>query len=395
MTTNHARPPSLHLAIDGNEANVSHRVGSNVYAFEIIRHLELLLRDYAQIKTTVLLATPPQPDLPTPRTGFQYQVLSPRPLWTQVALPLHLYTYPHRYHILYTPGHYAPRWCPLPTITSVMDLGFEVYPHFFTDSDVYKLSQWTRSSVNQASQVIAISQFTKQEVHRLYGKRLSQIQVAPPALSILPSLTSAQVDLELSQLKIDQPYLLYVGTLQPRKNLLTVIKAFEVLKDQLAANKKLTRSSYDNIQLVLAGKVGWLADPILQATKSSPHQKDIRQLGFVTDQQKVALYVKAEASVLVGWYEGFGIPPLESIALGCVPVVANTSSLPEVVGQAGRQVDPAQPQQLAEAWLKILTASGKQKALWRSAGKRQLAQFSWSSSAQTVLDTILSVANQS
>lgn len=374
---------------------MAHRVGSNVYAFEIIRHLELLLRDYAPIQTTVLLASPPQPDLPTPRTGFRYQVLGPSPLWTQIALPLHLYTHPNRYHLLYTPGHYTPRWCPAPTITSVMDLGFEVYPHFFTDGDVYKLSKWTRSSVNNASQVIAISQFTKKEIHRLYGKKLSQIQVAPPALSTLPNLTSTQIDRELSQMKIDQPFLLYVGTLQPRKNLLTVINAFNRLKDRLKTNKKLTKNSYDNIQLVLAGKLGWLTDPILQAIKSSPHQQDICQLGFVTDQQKVALYLKAESSVLLGWYEGFGIPPLESIALGCVPVVANTSSLPEVVGQAGLQVDPDQPQQLAEAWLKILTASGKQKALWRSAGKRQLAQFSWLKSAQTVLGTILSVAKQS
>lgn len=395
MTTNQTHSPPLHLAIDANEANVPNRVGSNVYAFEIIRHLELLLRDYAQIKTTVLLAQPPLPDLPVPRTGFRYQVLSPRSLWTQIALPLHLYTHPNRYHVLYTPGHYTPFWCPLPTISSVMDLGFEVYPHFFTDSDVYKLSKWTRRSVNKASQVIAISQFTKKEIHRLYGKNLSQIQVAPPALSTLPKLTSAQVGPLLSQLKIKQPYLLYVGTLQPRKNLLAVIKAFEMLKDRQRANKKLTQGPDHNIQLVLAGQIGWIADPILQAIKSSPYQKDIRQIGFVTDQQKAALYLQAKSSVLVGWYEGFGIPPLESIALGCVPVVAETSSLPEVVGQAGLQIAPTQPQQLAAAWLKILTSSGKQKAIWRSAGKRQLAQYSWSSSAQTVLDSILSVANQS
>lgn len=395
MNSNQTKSPHLHLAIDGNEANVTNRVGSNVYAFEIIRHLELLLRDYPNITTTVLIANPPQSDLPTPRTGFKYQILQPRPLWTQIALPLHLYTHPTRYHLLYTPGHYTPRWCPIPAINSVMDLGFEVYPHFFTNSDVYKLSKWTRSSVKNASRVIAISQFTQKEVNRLYSKKLSQIEVAPPALSTMPNQSSTQIDRELSKLKINQPYLLYVGTLQPRKNLLAVIQAFELLKDQLAVDKKSTVIKYANLQLVLAGKVGWLAEPILQAINQSPHRASIRQLGFVTELQKVALYSKAESSVLVGWYEGFGIPPLESIALGCVPVVANTSSLPEVVGQAGIQVDPAQPQQLADAWMNVLTASCKQKAIWRSEGKRQLAQFSWSKSAQTVLDTILSVANQS
>lgn len=394
MSTNQSNAQHLHLAIDGNEANVPNRVGSNVYAFEIIRQLELLLRDYPNIKSTVLLANPPQSDLPTPRTGFSYQVLAPHPLWTQLALPFHIHTHPRRYQLLYTPGHYTPHWCPIPSVSSVMDLGFEVYPHFFTDSDVYKLSKWTRASVKNASQVIAISQFTKKEVHRLYHKKLSQIQVAPPALSSLPILTTAQIDRQLVKLKIDQPYLLYVGTLQPRKNLLAVIKAFEILKNQLAGDKKSTKNKYADLQLVLAGKVGWLAEPILQAIEKSPYRASIRQLGFVTDEQKVALYSKAEASVLIGWYEGFGIPPLESIALGCVPVVANTSSLPEVVGQAGIQVDPAQPQQLSDAWLNILTASGKQKAIWRSAGKRQLAQFSWSNSAQVVLDAILSVQSR-
>ena len=121
----------------------------------------------------------------------------------------------------------------------------------------------------------------------------------------------------LEALNVHQPYIVYVGTIQPRKNLVRLVKAFE-----LVATKPL----HKNLRLVIGGKIGWLADEFLHVVQHSPVQKRIQVLGFVTEEQKLALYAKAKGAVLVGLYEGFGIPPLEAMGRNN-SVVSETASL--------------------------------------------------------------------
>jgi glycosyltransferase involved in cell wall biosynthesis len=181
----------------------------------------------------------------------------------------------------------------------------------------------------------------------------------------------------------------YVGTLQPRKNLVRLIEAYEKLCRKRASDRVAVP------QLVLAGKVGWLADELLERVKQSSFKQQIVLTGFVSDEQKYALLEKAECSVLVGTYEGFGIPPLESLAVGTIPVVAQTSSLPEVVGKAGILVNPESVNSIADGLYRALNVTPKEKTQYRKEARKQMKKFSWDSSAQIILETLEQVANKS
>lgn len=374
-----------HFAIDGNEANVTQRVGSNVYAFELLVALEELTRGKEEYHWTVLLSSSCLADLPAERKGWRYKVVKPRPFWTQLGLPMHLFLHQKTYDVFFTPGHYAPRVSAVPYISSVMDLGFLRFPKQFRKKDLLQLKEWTRYSVKHADRVLTISQFTKDSVVKEYRLKPENVFVAYPSLPEIPEKTAKVPATWIkNELGITQPYILYVGTLQPRKNLVRLIHAFEQFSEHY--KKK------EQPQLVIAGKIGWLANDTLKAVERSRFRERIHLLGYVTDAQKVALYRKSCCAVLIGLYEGFGIPPLEAMAAGTLPIVANTSSLPEVVGDAGFQVSPTDTEELATTFGKIFGLKAKERAALLKKGRLQLNKFSWKDSAQIILDQLIQVA---
>ncbi len=374
----------LRLVIDGNEANVARRVGSNVYAFEIISTLAELIKTRPEIKVTVVLSQPPQADLPPIQPNWDYRVLKPKPFWTQWALPIHLFWHRAEYDVLFTPGHYAPRVSSLPYISSVMDLAFLKYPESFQKKDFLQLKAWTEYSVKNAAKIVAISQFTKQEVKRVYHRKDADVIVAPPSVANLTKRYSRRgFDRFCRRNQITELYWLYLGTLQPRKNLVKLIEAFE----QVAVKTEA--------KLVLAGKVGWLAEEILQKIKSSPVKDRIVLTDFVPDQYKYPLYKEAIGAVMLSPYEGFGIPALEAMASGTLPIVANSSSLPEVVGAAGIMVDPDNIDSIAKGLLKALQISLKERAQLRKLGRDQIKKFSWQESAKIILAELVALGKNS
>lgn len=392
--------PLLRIAIDGNEANVPNRVGSNVYAYEILNQLELQTRQPVNdhnLDVTVLLATTPLKDMPKERPGWKYLVLTPRKFWTQWALPIHLFLHHSRYDVLFTPGHYAPRLSIIPYVSSVMDLAYFDYADQFKAHDFLQLKSWTAYSVKKAVKVIAISEFTKQDIIKRYGITPSKVVVAYP--SVIPPTkepTSLRRANTLKKFSLKKPYLIYVGTIQPRKNLIKLVEAFESVQRSVASEKtkKVGRSRVQSatLQLVIAGKIGWLADDIIQRIKDSPFFADIILTGYINEEVKHILIKEADASVLVGLYEGFGIPPLESMHLGTIPIVSNTTSLPEVVGEAGILVDPTSPHSIADGIKKVLRLTAKSKAKYRKEMRAQIKKFSWQESAKIILRTIAQVA---
>lgn len=387
----------LQVALDGNEANVEQRVGSNVYAFEILSHLEQITRKKSQFEFTVLLSRPPLEDLPKTRNGWEYQVIGPQPFWTQWALPLHLYSHWKKYDLLFTPSHYAPRLSPIPYINSVMDLAYLHFPLQFRENDLLQLKHWTAYSVRRAAKVIAISQFTKSEIVKNYRKNEQDIVVAYPAATLPAKIASTtKFNHFLKQHKITQPYFIYLGTIQPRKNIEKIVEAFEIFCTSQAfkqlRKKSKVKKKHHHPQLVIAGKSGWLAQPTLKRIKQSPLVKHIILTGFVDDNLKSLLYKNAAASLLVGLHEGFGIPSLESLVSGTIPIVSSNSSLPEVVGKAGIKVNPNSAQEIADALTKVDQLTVKQRAILLRLGKAQSKKFSWNKSAHIVLATIESVA---
>lgn len=383
----------MRIAIDGNEANVKNRVGSNTYAFMIISELYKLTENRKNLDITILLANKKLADLPPARNNWRYVVIGPNKFWTQWALPLHLFLHQKDYQIFFTPSHYAPRISAIPYVSSIMDLAYLHYPQQFRNNDLLQLKNWTKYSVKNAQKIITISKFSKKEIRAHYHRENKDIIVAYPSFKFPKEQASLdEIKNFFKEKNIQNKYFLYLGTLQPRKNLVNLIAAYEEFMRRLAASNlksKNRRPSKDlGPGLVIAGKIGWLADEILERVEKSPFKNKIILTGFVEDKFKKALYQNAVAEVLISLYEGFGIPALESMQAGTIPIVANNSSLPEVVGKAGLLVNAEDLHDISGAMLKVYQMPQKELNKYKTAIKRQSKKFSWQESAKIILKTL-------
>ena len=390
-----------HIFIDGREANTTQRVGSNTYAYQVINHLYDYWKDRADIRVTVGLADEPVADMPKPHSNWKYQVITPKPLWTQWALPLHLWLHRSTYQVVFSPSHYAPRISPVPTIITIFDLAFLHFPNQFKKRDYLQLKNWTKYSAKQAQKIITISEYSKQSIIDSYRKKSEDIIVAYPsydATTLQSAIETNQLDSEIkvNGVKIAAPYLLYVGTIQPRKNIDQMINAFEQIKRQIGARSlKATPKQYkelDKLKFVIAGKTGWLAEPILKRISESTFSEEILVTGYIEEVTKWQLLSQSLATFQLGTHEGFGIPALEALAAGSLVIASNNASLPEVVGDAGILVKPDSSYSLQKALKKAITLPIKGKAEYRKKAREQIEKFSWQETAHTIAETIEAVA---
>lgn len=386
----------LTIAIDGNEANAAQRVGSNVYAHSLLVAMEQLTRkEQSNFSCEILLREEPRSDLPPERKGWKYRVIGPRKLWTQWALPKYLFDHQQQFDVFFTPGHYAPSRCPIPYCSSVMDIAYLSHPQTFRWRDRFQLSYWTKQSVQNAAKVFAISKATQSEIQRWYKKRKSDIVVAYPGAPEKITLSANQQKSLLAEADIVPPFFLFVGTIQPRKQIPTLIRGFELFVTRFQTERLPKSIDPTKLpELVLVGKVGWLAQESLATIKKSSVTKLIKQLGYADNQLQAALYADAIGTLLVSEAEGFGLPPLEAMQYGSIPIVSNSASLPEVVADAGFTVPVNNPEAIADAMWQALTLTAKQRAKLRKLGREQVAAFQWSDSAQIVLNTLQKVAKQ-
>jgi glycosyltransferase involved in cell wall biosynthesis len=173
-----------------------------------------------------------------------------------------------------------------------------------------------------------------------------------------------------------RPFILFVGTLEPRKNIAGAVRAFNILKQ---------RPVYHDLEFVIAGRLGWLYDEVLKEVRASPYRRSIRLWGEATRQDLVMLYNSADVFCYPSFFEGFGFPPLEAQACG-TPVVASTGgSLPEVLGESALLADPARHEDIAEALHTVLSNEGEAARL-RAAGFENVGRFSWERSGRETLE---------
>jgi len=368
------------IGIDANEANVLSRVGSNQYAFEILSNIEKL--DHFN-QFIIYLRDDPVADLPKARKNWKYEVFGPKPLWTQWRLPLKLALEKNRPNVFYSLGHYAPRFSPMPTVINIMDLAFLRFPQLFLKKDVIQLTSWTNYSVKNAHHIITISQNSAKDIANYYDFPLDRITIAYPGFDLkkFKKPTPKDIDIVKTKYNINGKYILYLGTLQPRKNLVRLLKAFETLP-----------SKFDDTILVIAGKKGWLYQEFVDHLNKSAKKHKIRLTGFVDFADISALYSGAECFTLVGLYEGFGIPPLEALSYNTIPIVSNTASLPEVVGGGGILVDPYSITSIRKGLEKALKLSQVEKIKKIKKSQKHISKFSWQTSAKKILEVLYEIA---
>jgi len=374
------------IGIDGNEANQKSRVGIGQFAFNIIEELERIDKKNEYF---VYLKESPLSDLPKERGGWKYLIFGPSKFWTQFALPFKLFTQKQKLDIFFTPSHYAPRFSPVPTVISIMDLWHHRHPEQFAKKDLYQLTKWEGYSVRRASHIMTISEFSKREILDIYQIPADRVTVAYPGFTKFQIPDSKfQINTNIQKIKqkykINGNYLLYLGTLQPKKNVEGLIRAFSLLI-----------ADYQSpITLVVAGKKGWLYEKIFELVKELKLEDKVVFTGFVEEEDKPYLLAGAKAFVFPSFYEGFGIPVLEAMSLGVPVVISKEGSLPEVGGQTAIYFDPYKVESMAASLRKVLNLNDKEKNEIIKAGYKQAKKFSWEKCAKQILTTLERVVGE-
>lgn len=299
-------------------------------------------------------------------------------LWHRLRLPISVELFTGPLDVFYSPDFVLPPTRQATrTVLTVHDLSFERHPDAFVPSLRRYLKRVVPRSIERADRVLADSAHTRSDIISLFHTSPTDVDVLYSGVD--PGFHPRREPGERERLGrrygIDEwPYILSVGTLQPRKNYVRLIRAFADLEPGIAG---------PGIQLLIAGGEGWLYEDIV--AEAEVHER-VRLLGFVEDDHLPALYRQAALFVLPSLYEGFGLPVLEAMASGVPVVCSDASSLPEVAGDAALLVDPLDSDALTDAMARVLENQDLRQGM-TARGLAQAAQFTWERAARQLLDT--------
>ncbi len=284
-----------------------------------------------------------------------------------------------RFDLVFSPGLYGPPRLPVGAkgVMVVHDLVRYLFPRFFVFNLMQKaLDRWAYPRMLRNYQhLITVSESTKQDLIRLFRVPADKITVTHHGADgeFRPLEDTEACSRLVQKYRLPTPFLLFLGTLEPRKNLTTLVKALAPLKEKIPHT------------LVLVGQKGWLWEEIFQTVEQLGLQDRVLWTGYIPDEDRVLFYNAAEFLVYPSWYEGFGMPLLEALQSGCPVIASRVSALPEVVGDAGLLVDPGDVAGLSQAMLRVATDPGLRETL-REAGLARARRFSWEESARKTLE---------
>ena len=302
-----------------------------------------------------------------------------RILWEQLILPLHVVDY--KADILFSPGFVCPLVKTSKNVTVIHDMTFFSHPYVHTFFKRIYFPFMIKQAVKKSEKIIAVSNNTRKEIIKYTHIAEEKIAVTLLAANKFPV---AEIADEKKLLKekygIDSDYLLFVGMIEPRKNIRLIIDSFNKIED-------------DNLKLVIVGQKGWMTEELFERIGADNLEKRVIFTGFVPDEELSVFYKNARTFLYPSLYEGFGIPVLEAMSEGCPVITSNISSLPEVAGDAAILIDPENSKELSDAINKISNDSKYREELTEK-GFDNAKKFSWEKTAKQTLSIFEEVGRE-
>lgn len=369
------------IGIDGSRAFIENRTGTENYSYQLIKNLSLIDSEsmyLIYIKKSQISNFKSQI---WPK-NFKFRVIDLPRLWTQIGLAFRTFIDP--IDVLFIPSHTLPlvRRPGLKTVITVHDLGAEYLPALHQLKQVLYLSLMTHYQLKTASHIIAVSEATKADLKRSVGIKTDKVTVIYEGVDENVSKKISNVSLldTLNNFKLQKNrYFLFVGTIQPRKNIGRIIEAFKAFD--------LKNPGY---KLVLVGNKGWKSESIYKLPKGLAIKDKVNFLGRLTDIELTGLYNGATALLYPSLFEGFGLPIIEAFKCGCPVITSNISSMPEIAGNAAILVNPYNIEEITSALDKIASDDVLRLSLIKK-GNIRSSLFSWKKAAIDTLKVIKDV----
>jgi len=357
------------VGIDASRAVADRPTGTETYSQRLIH--ALLRLDTENVFRLYFRSAPS----PGHFDGAELRVIPFPRLWTHLRLAWEMAVNPP--DLLFVPSHVVPAVHPARTVVTIHDLGYLHFPSAHPWQQRFYLELSTRWSARAATHVLADSDATKADLVQHYGTAAEKITVAYPGIdeSLGPVKDRSRIQTSMQKYSISGDYFLFLGTLQPRKNLRRLVDAFA---------RTVVKPGIPQLKLVLAGKTGWLCQNLTEYVASLGLTGRVVFPGYVADEDKAPLLSGALGFLFPSLHEGFGLPVLEAQACGCPVVTSTTSSLPEVAGEGALLVDPQDVDAIAAAVTRLARDPGLREDL-QAQGLGNVERFSWKACAETVL----------
>jgi len=415
------------IGVDVSRAFKDKKTGTENYSWHLLCEFAKLK---IEAKVRLYLRRDPQISFPE---NFQTRVISLPRFWTQAGLAFECLKDPP--DVLFVPAHTIPqvRRPNLKTVVTVHDLGAEYLPQYHKFPSKIYLNWSTKLAVRFATKIIAVSGATKRDLINRLGADEKKIEVIYEGVdhkNFKYPISNFECKKVLEKYKLEKPFVLFVGTIQPRKNVEGLIRAFAKIVSgstdgKLKIDQKSSQQFYsasnprdiasrsiqdgsalvlkkpqksgqtssvrDNLSLVIVGNYGWDYEKILSLPKKLGIENRVKFLGYVGEDETPALYNAASVFVLPSFFEGFGLPILEAMACGCPVITSNVSSMPEIAGNAAVLVDPKNDDEIAGKILEVLENEKLQSEL-KKKGLARAKEFSWEKCAKETFKVLKGIA---
>jgi len=363
----------MNIGIDASRAFTKERTGIEEYSYQLIRNLAMMDLKSHQIFLYARKNSIIDFNLPS---NFKLKIIPINKFWTQIGLASEMMK--NKPDVLFVPSYAVPQIHPAKTVVTIHGLEYKYFPECYFLKERLILEFNTKLSLKLASKIIVPSENTKKDLIKFYGVDVDKIKVVYHGAGI------TNYELRITNYENNNFNILFIGRLEKRKNVVNLIRAFELFKNQL----RRRHSGMSPSQLILVGKAGFGFQKIKKAIEESLFKKDIILKSYVSELEKEELYKKADLFILPSFYEGFGLPVLEAMSYGVPVICSNNSSLPEVVGDAALLVDPNNIQEISGAINKVFSDDDLRNKMIKR-GFENVKKFSWEKCAKETMNVLL------